>query len=125
MHIWQHPKRPRHERSEHELTVEGVCAQYVGLIAVLSRADTELQTLFDPGDGRFVGDIDLHFDADRMLFSMLGDHGRWQVFEIKADGDVLCEDVGHVLDALSRGGGRKVLMLTEPVDHRGLTEVEP
>ena len=33
-----------------------------------------------------MGDVDLHFDADRMLFSSLGTHGRWQVFEIRADG---------------------------------------
>jgi biopolymer transport protein ExbD len=48
-----------------------------------------------------------------------------RVFEIKADGDVPCEQVGRVLDALIRGGGRKVLMLTEPLDSRESTEGAP
>ncbi|MBN1346587.1 MAG: SUMF1/EgtB/PvdO family nonheme iron enzyme [Phycisphaerae bacterium] len=63
---------------------------YDNEIAVLSpvRPDGTLTTLFRPdGDGsKFVGDVDLHFDADRMLFSMPGDNGRWQVFELGIDG---------------------------------------
>ena len=43
-------------------------------LAVLSpiRPDGKLTTLFQPDGGRFVGDVDLHFDAQRMLFSMPG-----------------------------------------------------
>ena len=48
-----------------------------------------------------------------------------RAFEIKADGDVLCDDVGRVLDAVSRGGGRKVLMLTEPLGRQELTTAVP
>jgi len=61
---------------------------YDNAIAVLSplRPDGLLTTLFQPDGGQFVGDVDLHFDADRMLFSMPGPNGRWQVFEIRADG---------------------------------------
>ncbi len=57
-------------------------------IAVLSpvRPSGELTTLHKSEGGKFVGDVDLHFDADRMLFSSVGPHGRWQVFEIRADG---------------------------------------
>ena len=47
--------------------------------------------LFRPEGGRFVGDVDLHWDADRMLFSMPGANGRWQICEIKADGTGLRE----------------------------------
>ena len=65
-------------------------AGYDNEIAVLSpvRRDGKLTTLFRPegNGGKFVGDVDLHFDADRMLFSMPGKTGRWQVFEIRADG---------------------------------------
>ena len=43
-------------------------------------ADSGLQTVFEPG-GEFVGDVDLHWDGDRILFSMRSDNGRWQVFE--------------------------------------------
>jgi len=61
---------------------------YDNEIAVLSplRPDGKLTTLYKPEGGKFVGDVDLHFDADRMLFSSIGSHDRWQVFEIKADG---------------------------------------
>ncbi|MBM3999669.1 MAG: hypothetical protein FJ297_09060 [Planctomycetes bacterium] len=45
-----------------------------------------LSTVFKPTDGAFVGDLDLHFDADRLLFSMPGSHRRWQIFEMNADG---------------------------------------
>ena len=42
--------------------------------------------LYKPEGSNFVGDVDLHWDADRMLFSMPGAGGRWQVFEMKVDG---------------------------------------
>ena len=45
-----------------------------------------LTTLFKPRDGRFVGDVDLHFNAETMLFSTVGKNGRWQVCEIRTDG---------------------------------------
>jgi len=57
-------------------------------IAVLSpvKPKGELRTLYQPEGGRFVGDVDLDFAANRMLFSMPGDNGRWQVFEVGVDG---------------------------------------
>ena len=51
----------------------------------------ELATLFRPEGGRFVGDVDLHWDADRLLFSMPGQNKRWQICEVKADGTGLRE----------------------------------
>ena len=45
-----------------------------------------LQTVYRPAIKQFVGDVDLHFNADKMLFSSIGSHGRWQIFEVKADG---------------------------------------
>ena len=42
----------------------------------------KLVTLYKPEGGRFVGDVDLHFDADRILFSSLDAKNRWQVFEL-------------------------------------------
>ena len=75
---------------------QGNCALpqrgYDNEIAVLSPLDrnASCQTLFKPGKGEFVGDVDLHFDGDRMLFSMPGGkHNRWQIWEIKADGSGL------------------------------------
>ena len=63
-------------------------------ISVLSPVspDGKVTTLFKPKGSRFVGDVDLHFDADKMLFSMgAGSNGRWQVCEIKSDGGGLRE----------------------------------
>jgi formylglycine-generating enzyme required for sulfatase activity len=50
------------------------------------RAPTsQLSTLFKPDAGKFIGDLKLHFDADRLLFSSIGTHDRWQVFELRFD----------------------------------------
>ena len=48
-----------------------------------------IQTVYKPAKDVFVGDVDLNFDADKMLFSSIGTHNRWQVFEIKTDGSGL------------------------------------
>ena len=57
-------------------------------IAALSppHPDGSLATLYRPEARLFVGDVDVHFDADRMLFSSIGTNDRWQVFEIRTDG---------------------------------------
>ena len=57
-------------------------------IAVLSpvRPDGTLTTLYRPEGRRLVTDVDLHWDADRLSFSMPGSHDRWQIFELGADG---------------------------------------
>jgi formylglycine-generating enzyme required for sulfatase activity len=57
-------------------------------IAVLSppRPDGALATLYRPAGTEFVGDVDLHWDADRLLFSSISAGHRWQLFEIGADG---------------------------------------
>jgi formylglycine-generating enzyme required for sulfatase activity len=47
---------------------------------------TPVRTILKPQDGRFVGDLSIHFDADRLLLSMPNDKRQWQVFEIKTDG---------------------------------------
>jgi len=76
---------------------------YDNEIAVLSpvRPDGKLTTFFrPPGESnakngkvsglgsRFVGDVDLNFDGDKMLFSMPNEK-HWQVFEIDAKGENL------------------------------------
>jgi len=61
---------------------------YDNEIAVLSPVgpDGEVRALYRPPNGEFVGDVDLDFDARRMLFSMPGADGRWQVFELPVGG---------------------------------------
>jgi len=71
---------------------QGNCAMaktgYDNEIAVLSPVgpNGRLSTFFRPKKSEFVGDVDLNFDAGKMLFSMPGTHGRWQVWEIASDG---------------------------------------
>lgn len=42
--------------------------------------------LFRPDRDVLVGDVDLHFDGKKILFSMLGAHDRWQIWEMASDG---------------------------------------
>ena len=55
------------------------------------RPSGTLTTFFRPANGEFAGDVDLNFDADKLLFSMPGRQGRWQIWEIHADGSGLRE----------------------------------
>jgi formylglycine-generating enzyme required for sulfatase activity/mono/diheme cytochrome c family protein len=73
---------------------------YEDSIEVLSpvRPEGTLTTLYKPEGGKFVGDVKLHFDGRRMLFSMPGTHNRWQVFEIGADGAGLRQITGDQPD---------------------------
>jgi hypothetical protein len=68
-------------------------------IAVLSSVtgDGAVAPLYRPTNHVFVGDVDLHFDGKRMLFSSIGTHGRWQIFEVGADGAGLRQvtNLGH------------------------------
>mgnify|MGYP006288177643 CR=1 FL=1 len=62
---------------------------YDNVIAVLEMDDPEgpTDTLFRPEKDRFVGDVEPHWDADRILFSMPHpENGTWQVWEIGTDG---------------------------------------
>jgi formylglycine-generating enzyme required for sulfatase activity len=59
--------------------------KYDNEIAVLTR-DCVLTTLYKPEQSFFIGDLDLHFDVDRLLFSMPGSHQRSQIWEIRTDG---------------------------------------
>ncbi|MFI5378919.1 MAG: SUMF1/EgtB/PvdO family nonheme iron enzyme [Tepidisphaerales bacterium] len=53
------------------------------------RPEGRLTTLFRPGNRVYAGDIKLHFDAGRLLFSSIGSHSRFQIFEIGVDGQGL------------------------------------
>ncbi len=95
---------------------------FTNRLCILSpiRPDGQVTTIFEPGHGRFVGDVDLHWKADRMLFSMPGGNGRWQVFELGVDGKGLRElplitepDVDNY-DACYLPDGRIVFTSTAP-----------
>jgi len=50
------------------------------------RPDGKLTTVYRPENNSFVGDIDLHWDAQKMLISQKGNNNRYEVFEIGVDG---------------------------------------
>jgi formylglycine-generating enzyme required for sulfatase activity len=60
-------------------------------IAVLSPIcpEGQLTTIFRPEQFAYVGDIKLHFDADRLLFSSIGSYDRFQIFEVGVSGENL------------------------------------
>ena len=41
------------------------------------------KTVYKPAEPWFVGDLNLHFNGDRLLFSSISKNNRWQVFELK------------------------------------------
>ena len=45
-----------------------------------------LASFFKADPPVMIADVDLHFDADRLLFSMRGKNGRWQIHELSIDG---------------------------------------
>jgi formylglycine-generating enzyme required for sulfatase activity len=87
---------PQNWQSNSSLPKSGFRDEIVVLSPV--RPDGQLTTLFQPESGRFVGDVDLHYNAQKLLFSMIGSHDRWQVFEIGADGSGLRQLTGEQPD---------------------------
>ena len=57
-------------------------------ICILSpvKPQGELTTLYRPPDKKLINEVDLHSDADRLMFSMPDKRMLWQVFEIRTDG---------------------------------------
>ncbi|MBL7153800.1 MAG: SUMF1/EgtB/PvdO family nonheme iron enzyme [Phycisphaerae bacterium] len=57
-------------------------------IAVLSpvRPNGKIATLFTPRNGSLINEMDLHFDAEKLMFSMPDKNKKWQIFEIDIDG---------------------------------------
>ncbi|MGB2808658.1 MAG: SUMF1/EgtB/PvdO family nonheme iron enzyme [Sedimentisphaerales bacterium] len=58
-------------------------------ICVLSKhksQDSKLKTVYRPPGGRLVSEMDLHFDGEKLMFSMPDSGKFWQVFEIDTNG---------------------------------------
>jgi formylglycine-generating enzyme required for sulfatase activity len=87
---------PQNWQSNSSLSKTG----YDDSIEVLSPISPSGQfaTLYRPEGGKFVGDLDLDFSGDKLLLSMPGDHGRWQVFELRSDGRGLRQLTGEQPD---------------------------
>ena len=117
---------PQNWQSNSSLKPTGYDNQIAVLSSVRRAQETRaergsaLTTLYQPPDGQFVGDVDLHFDGKRMLFSMPNAKGQWRVYEIGTDGSGLRQlplidepDVGNY-DACYLPGGRIVFSSTAP-----------
>jgi formylglycine-generating enzyme required for sulfatase activity len=92
----------KHDASRFRLPRNDACyasipqTGYACEIAILSLRSPErrihpagaLTTLFKAPGTKYLADLDLHFDADKLLFTMPGTN-RWQVFELRADGSGL------------------------------------
>ncbi|TKG89847.1 formylglycine-generating enzyme family protein [Puteibacter caeruleilacunae] len=55
-------------------------------IASFSLKDQSIKTVLKPKGNKFIGLFDLHFDKEKMLFSMPGDNLSYQVYEANSDG---------------------------------------
>ena len=75
---------------------------YTNDIVVLSPLNNgKITPLFTPDGGKYVGETDLHFDADKILFTSINAKGTWAIFEVKADGTALRQvspDMGDDVD---------------------------
>jgi formylglycine-generating enzyme required for sulfatase activity len=76
--------------SNHECNSSLPREGYDNEIAVLSlaRPQRKLLTLYRPDADVYVGEMDLHWDADRLLFTQSGS-ANWRIWEIRADGSGL------------------------------------
>jgi formylglycine-generating enzyme required for sulfatase activity len=69
-------------------------------IAVLSnlRGEGKLTTFYQPEGTKILTDVDLDFDASRVMFSSIGSSNRWRLFELKADGSGLRQITSDIRD---------------------------
>lgn len=44
-----------------------------------------VKVLYKPPAGRFIGDLDLHYDQTKILFTSQNESGRWNVYELEID----------------------------------------
>jgi formylglycine-generating enzyme required for sulfatase activity len=70
------------------------------IIEVSLHGKAPVRTIFKPDQGRFAGDLSLHFNGDRFLFSTANDKRQWQVFELKTDGTGLRQATPDLEDGL-------------------------
>ena len=93
--------------SNHECNASLKRTGYDNELCILE-PDGRLRTLYRPPDGGYVGEMDLHWDGDRILFTK-SDATNWKIFEIRTDGtglrqvsqmpdDVDCVDACYLPD---------------------------
>ena len=79
-----------------------------------------VETVFRPTGDRFIGDLDLHYDVEKLLLSIPDEHGRWGVSELALSSGTLTglplidEPDVHNYDACYLPDGRIVFTSTAP-----------
>ena len=60
-------------------------------LAMLSnlRGDIKSETIYKSANGANIADVQMHWDADRLLFSSVDKDDRWQIYEVGIDGEGL------------------------------------
>jgi len=109
---------PRNYNGNTDIAPTGYANTLVALSPV--RPGGKLETVFQPEGDRFIGDIDLHYDADRLLLSTPDGKGRWGVAELDLDSrrltplPLIDEPDVHNYDACYLPDGRIVFTSTAP-----------
>ncbi len=71
-------------------------------IVTMNPRDSESgwETIAEGPQGSFIGDMCLHWDADRMLVTALAEDNTWQIFELTLDGQLtqVTPSMGHDVD---------------------------
>ncbi len=86
----------------------------------LKAEDKKPETVFTPTGDRFIGDVDLHYDAEKLLLSIPDEQGRWGVAELRLDSGtvehlpLIDEPDVHNYDACYLPDGRIVFTSTAP-----------
>lgn len=57
------------------------------------RGEIQSKTLYKPNADVPISDIQLHWDADRLLFSSLDENRKWQIYEMNTDGSGLHQKI--------------------------------
>ena len=112
--------------SHNNTSIENAAYAWDNEIVLLSdlRATVQGEILYKPKAKKLITDVDLHFQAKRLMFSMPGTHDRWQVFEINVDGTDLRQltpkdlpDVDH-FDSCYLPNGK--IIYTSTANYQGL-----
>ncbi|MCF7973111.1 MAG: SUMF1/EgtB/PvdO family nonheme iron enzyme [Phycisphaerae bacterium] len=59
---------------------------YHNKIARLNLKTGKVTDVYEPADGAFVGELDLHYDGEKLLFSSTDENNMYQVMEVGIDG---------------------------------------
>jgi len=57
------------------------------------RGDLQIRTVYKPQRDVNIADLQMHWDADRLLFSSVDEKNRWQIYEIGIDGKNLHQKI--------------------------------